>query len=209
MSGIKVTAPKEPSEVLSLERRVAIKSFAVPAVMLGSIYISSSAISSNITEADSKIALVNLISSLRRIEKKVCDSAAQRIEKSLASGSSFNLHLRSAGLDLADAVNLAKALEMLSNSPDAARLSSFSVSYNDALGDHGTVAFAQALPRSVQEIGFVGCNMRDEGALALLKWAKQTSSLKMICIEQNNFSADTRLLYQQYKQGNPGATVYF
>ena len=155
------------------------------------------------------MAFVDLINTLRGMEKQVCDTAAKSLEDSLASGSTVKLHLRSAGLDMSDAMKLAGALKNLSAVPDSTPISSFSVSYNHALGDVGTVALAKSLPLSVGEIGFVDCNFGDEGALALLNWAKQTSSLKMICIEQNDLSAHTRSLYKTYRRNNPSATVIF
>ena len=209
MLEMKSTALTEQSEFLSIGRRTILKSLVLQAAALGVGYFPSIAISNERIKVDNKMGFAELISTLRGMEKKVCDTAAQTMETSLASDSVLSLHLRSAGLDLSDAKNLAKALRNLSANPESARLSSFSVSYNRGLGDPGTVALAQALPHTVRDIGFVRCNMGDEGALALLEWAKQTSSVKMICIEQNNFSADTRSLYQQYRQSNPAATVIF
>lgn len=163
--------------------------------------------------ADAKIehnmALTEVINALRRMENKVCDAAAEQMESSLARGSSVSLHVRNAGLDVSKVLNLTKALKHLANAPGAVPISSFSVSYNPGLGDSGTIALAQSLPYTLQEIGFVGCNMGDEGARALLEWARKTSSLRTICIEQNRFSAETRSLYQSYRQSNPGSTVIF
>ena len=209
MLEINSTAHTKQSESLSIGRRTILKSLVLQAAALGVGYFPSIAISNERIEMDNKMGFAELISTLRGMEKKVCDTAAQRMEISLAGDSALSLHLRSAGLDLSDAKNLAKALRNLSANPESVRLSSFSVSYNRALGDPGTVALAQVLPQTVRDIGFVGCDMGDEGALALLEWAKKSSSLKMICVEQNNFSADTRSLYQQYKQNNPAATVIF
>lgn len=209
MFEMKSTALIEQSEFLSTGRRTILKSLVLQAAALGVGYFPSIAISNNRIEMDNNMGFAEVISTLRDMEKKVCDAAAQKMETSLAGNSALSLHLRNAGLDLSDAKDLAKALRNLSANPESARLSSFSVSYNRALGDAGTVALAQALPHTVRDIGFVGCNMGDKGALALLEWAKQSSSVKMICIEQNNFSADTRSLYQQYKQSNPAATVIF
>jgi hypothetical protein len=206
---MKSTALMKQSELLSIGRRTILKSLALQAAALGVGFSPSIAISNERIEMDNKMGFDELIRTLRSMEKKVCDAAAQKMETSLASNSALSLHLRSAGLDLSDAMNLAEALRILSDAPDSARLSSFSVSYNRELGDSGTVALAQALPHTVRDIGFVGRDMGDEGALALLEWAKKSSSVKMICIEQNNFSADTRSLYQQYSQSNPSATVIF
>lgn len=202
---------KLPENAVNSDRRTSIKSTLAIAVAVGTGVSSFPAVANTIAgmRNDSGMALVDLVNTLRDMGNTVCDAAALRIEKSMDSGSNFSLHLRSAGLNFSDATSLAMALRGLANSADSALLSSFSVSYNRELSDLGTIALARSLPATVQEIGFVDCNFGDDGALALLEWAKQSSSLKMICIEQNNLSKEARLLYQSYTQSNPGATVFF
>lgn len=158
---------------------------------------------------DKNRALNEFIATLRGMNNEVCDTAATSMEANLHRKSALNLHLRKARLNTSDALVLASALKRLSQNPDTTPISSFSVSYNRELGDVGTTAIAQSMPRTIQEIGFVDCNFGDEGALALLDWAEQSPSVNMICIEQNNLSANARSLYEKYRQNHPGATVIF
>lgn len=58
------------------------------------------------------------------------------------------------------------------------------------MGDLGTIALVENLPQSVVEMGLVGCGIGDEGGKALLNWMTQSPNLKMVCIENNDFSAD-------------------
>ena len=67
----------------------------------------------------------------------------------------------------------------------------FSLSYNN-LGDKGIVELCEKLPVSIEELGLVHCNICDVGGEALLEWIKKAKHLKMVCIEQNNFSSEIR-----------------
>ena len=70
------------------------------------------------------------------------------MEKQSGTGEAFNLHLRSANLDLSDAQLLAKSLTSIQQQIDQA-LNSFSVSYNPGIETGGAQALLSSLPKSV------------------------------------------------------------
>ena len=71
-------------------------------------------------------------------------------------------------------------------------LESFSISYNPNLRDKGALNLATALPSSVTEIGLVGCGVGDVGGKALVASTATTPKLHWLCIEQNNFTKETK-----------------
>lgn len=198
------------SQIHNISRRKAIKEGLINAFALA-LGISHSPLNANSyvgSRTDNDMDLANLINTLRAIDKAVCDTAAEVIEKALDTGSSLYLHLRNAELNPSDVLNLGEALRALSNN-DTKPLLSFSVSYNSTLGDTGAIVLAQSLPHSLQEVGFVNCNIHDAGGVALLHWAKQNRNLKMICIEGNSFTTETQSLFRLFSQDNPELTVIF
>jgi hypothetical protein len=86
---------------------------------------------------------------------------------------------------------------------------SVSFSYNQDLGDEGANALAAHLPIDLTELGMVDCGIQDKGGLALLKWAKAAPNLRMICIENNSFSADVQKAFSDFRRTKPNATVVF
>ena len=58
---------------------------------------------------------------LRQINKPVCLSVAERLAKQSGMGEAFNLHLRSANLDLSDAQLLANSLTSIQPQDDLQR----------------------------------------------------------------------------------------
>lgn len=138
-----------------------------------------------------KMNLAYLINGLRSIGKPVCLGAADRLESSTEAMSGFDLHLRNAELNVADAQILAKAMQH-SDANNGLILKSFSASYNLDLGNAGAVAIAESFPLSVTELGMVGCSIGDAGGDAILAWAKAALNLQMICIEGNDFSTAMR-----------------
>ena len=70
-----------------------------------------------------------LIRALRQTHKLVCLSTAERLAKQSGTIKAFNLHLRSANLDLSDAQLLANYLTSIQQKVDLA-LYSFSASYS-------------------------------------------------------------------------------
>jgi len=136
--------------------------------------------------------LYPLIQALRQTRKPVCLSTAERLEKQFATGKAFNLHLRSANLDISDAQLLANALTSIQQQGDLP-LNSFSVSYNPGIETGGAQALLSSLPDDVNEIGMVGCQLRDDVGELLIRLMARSSNLKMICVEDNLFSTSMRI----------------
>ena len=134
-----------------------------------------------------------LAATLRTIGTEPCLEAASRLESSFETRSAFELHVRSAAIDAYGARMIAIALRSTPGR-DGASLKSLSLSYNKGIGDEGAAALSHELPGSLRELGLVGCDIGDKGGQALLQWARQASDLKMLCIENNNFS--DRLRFQ-------------
>ena len=86
-------------------------------------------------------------------------------------------------------------------------LRSFSASYNSDLTDAGVAALARISPNTMTELGFVGCGIGDTGGLALLDWARRASQPRMICIEQNDFSAELRHEFAKLRDYHAGLIV--
>ncbi len=139
-----------------------------------------------------KSLLYPLIQALRQTHKPICLSTAEGLEKQSATGKAFNLHLRSANLDISDAQLLANALTSIQQQGDLP-LNSFSVSYNPGIETGGAQALLSSLPDNVNEIGMVGCQLRDDVGELLLRLMARSSNLKMICVEDNLFSASMRI----------------
>lgn len=132
-----------------------------------------------------------LINALRSIGKPVCMDAADRLGASTGTKAGFDLHLRSAGLNEADARVLANGLPR-SDAGNGLFLRSFSASFNPDLGDAGATALAEEFPETMTELGLVGCSIGDAGGRAILEWARAAPKLRMICVEGNKFSAGMR-----------------
>ena len=139
----------------------------------------------------SQSPLYPLIQALRQTHKPVCLSTAERLEKQSATGKAFNLHLRSANLDISDAQLLANAFTSIQQQGDLP-LNSFSVSYNPGIETGGAQALLSSLPKSVNEFGMVGCQLGDDVGESLISLMARSSNLKMICVEGNLFSASMR-----------------
>lgn len=131
--------------------------------------------------------LNDLIKALQNTEKDVCLRAANRLTSLGGAPATFDLHLRHANLDDNDAINIADAL---SNS--SVTLGSFSASFNPGLQEHGAIALINSLPKTVAEIGMVGCGLSDESGKVLLDWAGRAVTLRMLCVEQNHFTTEMR-----------------
>jgi hypothetical protein len=137
----------------------------------------------------------DLINALRTIGKPVCLDAADRLSALAESRAGFDLHLRRAGLNEADAQVLANGI-MDADAAKALLIESFSASYNPDLGDAGATALAKAFPETMTELGLVGCAVGDAGGNSILEWAQTAPGLRMICVEGNNFSANMRSQFQ-------------
>ncbi len=137
----------------------------------------------------------HLINALRSIGKPVCMDAADRLATSTGTNAGFDLHLRRAELNEADARVLANGM-LRSDSGNGLFLRSFSASFNPDLGDTGAAALAEVFPETMTELGLVGCSIGDAGGRAILEWARIAPRLRMICVEGNRFSVDIRSQFQ-------------
>jgi hypothetical protein len=107
-----------------------------------------------------------------------------------------SLYLRSLDLTAADVIAIAACLG------DYEALSAISLSYNH-IENKGAIALSHHLPQNIKKIGFVNCDMGDAGGIAILEWMQTASQLRMICIEQNNFSPDIKKAYKEFSQAHP------
>lgn len=136
-----------------------------------------------------------LIKALRSIGKPTCLDAADQLVASTGSPEGFDLHLRRAGLNEADARVLANGMLHV-DAGNSLLLKSFSVSYNPGLGDVGAAALSEAFPETMTELGLVGCSVGDAGGSSILEWARTAPDLRIICVEGNNFSAGMKSQFQ-------------
>ena len=132
-----------------------------------------------------------LIKALRQTHKPVCLYVAEQLEKRSGTGEAFNLHLRSANLDLSDAQLLANSLTSIQQQVELA-LNSFSVSYNPGIENGGAQALLSSLPKNVNEFGMVGCQLGDDVGASLISFMARSRNLKMICVEDNFFSSSMK-----------------
>ncbi|MFT4708249.1 MAG: hypothetical protein ACJAXK_001756 [Yoonia sp.] len=139
--------------------------------------------------------VIELINALRSVGTPVCVNAADALAASVETGTGFDLHLRSAGLNEAAAQILAHGMRR-SDVGNGRFLRSFSASYNPDLGDVGAAALAEAFPDTMIELGLVGCSIGDAGGSAILEWARKARQLRMICVEGNMFSAEIKSQFQ-------------
>jgi len=56
-------------------------------------------------------------------------------------------------------------------------------------------------------LGLVGCAIGDEGGAALLRWSKQATELRMICVEGNGFSSSIKLGFTALAQERPSLLI--
>lgn len=115
-------------------------------------------------------------------------NATDILEASVKAETGFDLHLRNAGLNEAEAQILAHGMRR-SDVGNGCFLRSFSASYNPDLGDVDAAALAEAFPDTMIELGLVGCSIDDPGGAAIFDWARGGPQLRMICVEGNMFSA--------------------
>ncbi|MFT6103975.1 MAG: hypothetical protein ACJA1E_000390 [Paracoccaceae bacterium] len=167
---------------------------------------SGSASAVELSKGQTNLTIHPLSDALRATRKPVCVKIATHLEGLKAASAGFDLHLRSAGLELPDAIAIAAALGDLpvANAP---ALRSFSVSYNPGIGDAGASALLAALPASVTEIGMVGCGLRDASGQTLLDWTQQARNITMICVEGNEYSPQMRDRISNLRQARPGLFI--
>ena len=116
------------------------------------------------------------------------------------------LNLRDLNLEQKHIIAIA---DVIRHEKDTYTITSISFSYNSLMGDLGAVVLAKSFPLSLFEIGLVGCGIGDKGGSAILSWMKNATQLKMICIEQNNFSEHLKMEYTAFKLEHPDIMVLF
>lgn len=147
-----------------------------------------------------------LVAALYSINNEACIATAARLEAS-AHLENVRLHLRDVGLKSSDVTHIANALWSLTDA-QASTLASVSLSYNKDIGDVGAVRLARALPKTLPELGLVGCNIRESGGSALLGWAEQSTRLRMLCVEGNDFPKELVKRYRALPRSRPHLNVY-
>ena len=147
-----------------------------------------------------------LARALRATANDGCIAAAIRLEDSNVN-EGVVLHLRGLNLTASDVEPIADALRALTDA-EGSLLASLSLSYNDAIGDAGALSLANALPRSLPELGLVGCKIGDPGGRALLDWARQATRLTMLCVEGNEFSGEVRNQLRNLARENATLSVF-
>ena len=133
-------------------------------------------------------------------------NATDNLTQNAASSPSVNFHLRNAGFSADDVKLIANILGM-TPARELARLRSFSLSDN-TLGNEGAKVLAAALPKTLTELGLVGCAIGDQGGKAILEWAKYASGLQMVCIEDNRLSQGLRTQFGDLQNTSPGMSVF-
>ncbi len=101
------------------------------------------------------------------------------------------LHWRDLGLGQPELISLLKGLSTVLEGKTE-KLTSFSLSYNNELGDAGVIELLKVLPPSIKDVGLVGCNIGDAGGERVLEWMARTTDLNMLCIEGNNLSKEMK-----------------
>ena len=140
---------------------------------------------------------------LRRIGTAECLKKVVTLEKQEFKTSTLNL--RNLKLNATDIIEIANILQHDNDNT----LRSISFSYNPLIGDEGASLLANSFQNSINEIGLVGCGIGDVGAIELLHWMKKSTTLKMICIEGNNFSDNVKRDFKAFKKDNPHIMVIF
>tara|TARA_B110000503_G_scaffold143771_1_gene248356 strand:+ start:5454 stop:5903 length:450 start_codon:yes stop_codon:yes gene_type:complete len=131
---------------------------------------------------------------LNTTNSEKCKIKAASLQQELSQTTSLNL--RNLDLSATDAISIA---ELIANKSD---LFSISFSYNK-IEDKGVIALITTLPKSVREIGLVNCGIGDRAGEVILEWLKRNSQLRMICMEQNNFSAELLIQFKKIKRIRP------
>jgi hypothetical protein len=77
------------------------------------------------------------------------------------------------------------------------------------MGNLGVTILAKNLPKSITEIGLVGCGISDSGGIELLNSMENMPNLQMICVEGNHFSEEVSIKFREFSQNNPQILVVF
>jgi len=189
-------------------RRQFIKAGLAEIAMLaaGSMAFPSIIKADSMRKTNSKFVVNALAKALRSIGSPVCITAAMKLETEQNDSENVYFYLRRAGLNSSDALIIAHALKSLQDDSLSA-LASMSLSYNDAIGDAGTIAMMQALPPSIRELGLVNCGIGDAGGEAILQWARHATGLRIMCIEENHMSEELKFRLSKLTQKNAALWV--
>jgi len=151
-----------------------------------------------------KNTLSEIASILRKIGSKKCIEKSQYLESNASYGKTINL--RDLELNTSSIVSILSCFKQERGLPSH-NVKSISFSYNVLLGDSGAIALASNLPKSICEIGLVNCGINDLGGIEILNCINSLPNLKMICIEQNNFSEKLKLEFRKFNSNNPQVLV--
>lgn len=146
----------------------------------------------------------NIADVLRKKGNTECLNKADSLQND--SNSQIVLQLRSLSLNTSDIAEIANIIKEEKNNSNAI-LTSISFSYNEQIGNAGSVVLANALPPSIREIGLVDCGIGDQGGKAMLDWMQTAPNLRMICMEQNSFSKELKMEFQEFRKAHPGILV--
>ena len=75
------------------------------------------------------------------------------------------------------------------------------------IGVAGAAAILIALPKHIEELGMVGCDLDDRTGSHLIKFIKQSKYLKMVCVEENNFSQKMRAKIKNLRKQQSKCTI--
>lgn len=81
------------------------------------------------------------------------------------------------------------------------------MSYNPGLTAANIETLTKYFPTSLTDLGMVRCAITDIGGTALLIWSQRAAQLRMICIEQNDFSPELRANFRELGRSKPNLTV--
>ena len=149
---------------------------------------------------------VEIATILRKIGGKKCLAAAERLNNESAALTS--LHLRNLGLKPSAIASIITCIAQMEGHKNF-HLKSISFSYNHRFGDDSAAFLAKNLPRSIGEIGLVNCGIGDVGGNAILQWMEHAPDLKMICMEENNFSNELKLGFKKFSDAHPQVLVVY
>jgi hypothetical protein len=117
-----------------------------------------------------------------------------------------NLHLRNLGLQQKDIIDL---IHYIDQQNIGTNIQSISFSYNPLIGDNGVIYLLKKLPLSITEIGLVNCGISDKGGVQILNWMIKSNNLRLICMEQNDFSDKLKKEFNVFKKEHPNVIVVF
>ena len=133
-----------------------------------------------------------LVKVLLDVQKPLPIAVAKYLEAKQFDDYSYYLHLRSANLSIEDAEGVAGGIRALHSQPKAL-LTSFSVSYNTGLQRKGLSSLLSTLPtKHLAALGVVDCDLDDDSAYLIAEFISKCQSLRMVCVEENNFSEQAK-----------------